>query len=85
MTKICSLNIIKTIEATSSFLRIHKGDKTWKKQLGNPKCGTYIRTSLDSAKVNFLRGKKVTIVLKLKKHKSNAQNLIKSVWRWEKV
>lgn len=53
LTEICSLNIVKTIEATSSFLRIHKGDKTWKKQLGNPKRGTYIRTSLDSAKVNF--------------------------------
>lgn len=53
LTEICSLNIVKTIEATSSFLRIHKGDKTQKKQLGNPKRGTYIRTSLDSAKVNF--------------------------------
>lgn len=65
--------------ATSSIPRIQRGDNTWRKQLGNPKCGTHKRTGLDSAKVNVVRENIVKrIVLELKKYTSNALILIKS-------
>ena len=59
LTTVCSLNIIKPLEAPSSLPGIQRADETWRKQSGNPKYGTYKRSGPDSAKVNIMKKRKI--------------------------